>query len=52
MKAVTLILLFSTLAVFSSATQAEKQPASDVFAVVNGSPLSMDLYRFLLGSRE
>lgn len=52
MKAVTLILLFGTLAVFTSAAQAEKQTTSDVFAVVNGSPLSMDLYRFLVGSRE
>jgi hypothetical protein len=36
----------------SSALQAEEQKNPDVFATVNGSPLSMNLYHFLLGSRE
>ncbi|MEP1214503.1 MAG: peptidylprolyl isomerase [Marinobacter sp.] len=52
MKGVTLVLLVGTLSVFASATHAEKQAAPEVFAVVNGTPLSMDLYRFLVGSRE
>lgn len=52
MKAVLLILLCSTLAVFANAAQSEKKTAANVFAVVNGTPLSMDLYHFLLGARE
>jgi len=53
MKKLTLILYFSISLGFAGLTYgADKIDDSDVFATVNGTPLGMSLYEFLLGSRE
>jgi hypothetical protein len=61
MKHLILILYFSISLVFTGLIQAEEQKNSEmqekindpnVFATVNGTPLGMNLYHFLLGSRE
>ena len=51
MRNVTLILCIGIFLAFAAPTQAEEKE-SEVFAIVNGTPLSMNLYEFLLGSRE
>lgn len=61
MKNLILTLCFGMLLAIAVPIQAEKQKQAegsatssdpDVFATVNGTPLSMNLYHFLLGSRE
>lgn len=52
MRNAILILYFGIFLVFSGPAQAEEQMDPDVFATVDGTPVGMNLYRFLLGSRE
>lgn len=61
MKNLILMLCFGLFSVVAGVAHAEEQKRSEsqakpgspeVFATVNGAPLSMNLYRFLLGSRE
>lgn len=61
MKNLILMLCFGLSSVVAGVAHAEEQKRSEsqakpgspeVFATVNGAPLSMNLYRFLLGSRE
>ncbi len=52
MRNATLILCAGIFLVFSGLSQAEEQKEAGVFATVNGTPLDMNLYQFLLGSRE
>jgi hypothetical protein len=61
MKYLALILSLGLLMVFTSSALGDDRAPSergetakntDVFVTINGTPLSMDLYRFLLGSRD